>query len=84
MERDGEVIQIQHFRHHGDTICHPRSGYVTTKVHGTSTRGCNNNAIFSDIAIFMFPAVVVCRPRYSDRVKHQLVVHAKVQIWQHC
>ena len=35
------------FCHHGDTICHPTSGYVTTKLHGTSTCGCNNNAIFS-------------------------------------
>ena len=26
MARDGEVIQIQHFCHHGDTICHPQSG----------------------------------------------------------
>ena len=24
------------FCHHGDTICHPKSGYVTTKLHGTS------------------------------------------------
>ena len=35
MASDGEVIQIQHFCHHGDTICHPKSGYVTTKLHGT-------------------------------------------------
>ena len=48
VERDGEVIQRQHFFHHGDTICHPKSSYVTTKLHGTSTCGCNNNAIFSD------------------------------------
>ena len=34
--------------HHGGTICHPKSGYVTTKLQGPSTRGCNNNAIFSD------------------------------------
>ena len=32
---------------HGDTICHPKSGYVTTKLHGTSACGCNNNAMFS-------------------------------------
>ena len=31
MARDGEVKQRQHFCHHGDTICHPKSGYVTTK-----------------------------------------------------
>ena len=46
MARDGEVIQMQLFCHHGDTLCHPKSGYVTTKLHGTSTCGCNNNAIF--------------------------------------
>ena len=31
--RDGEVIQIQHFYHHGDTTCHPKSGYVTSGSH---------------------------------------------------
>ena len=55
MGRDGEVKQRQHFYHHGDTICHPKSGYVTTKLHGTSTCRRNNNAIFSDRAIFTFP-----------------------------
>ena len=29
MAMDGEVIQWEHFFHHGDTICHPNSGYVT-------------------------------------------------------
>ena len=48
MARDGEVIQRQHFCHHGGTICHPKSSYVTTKLYGMSTCGCNNNAIFSD------------------------------------
>ena len=57
MARDGEVIQMQHFCHHGDTLCHPKSGYVTTKLHGTSTCGCNNNAMFSGTAIFTFPTV---------------------------
>ena len=42
MTRDGEVIQRQHFCHHWDTICHPKSGYVTTKLHGTSTCGFNS------------------------------------------
>ena len=37
MARDGEVIQRQHFFHHGDTICQPKSSYLTTKLHGTST-----------------------------------------------
>ena len=35
--RDGDVIQRQHFCHHGGTICHPKSCYVTTERYGTST-----------------------------------------------
>ena len=54
MARDGEVIQRQHFCHHGDTSCLPKSGYVTTKLHGTSTCGCNNNAMFSGRAFSRF------------------------------
>ena len=52
------------FFHHGDTIFHPKSSYVTTKLNGMSTCGCNNNAICSDKAIFTFPTVDVglCRP----------------------
>ena len=61
--RDGEVIQRQRFCHHGNRSCHPKSVYVTTKLHGTSTCECNNNAIFSDRAIFTFSAVVLGRPR---------------------
>ena len=57
-----------------DQISHPKSGYVTTKLHGTC--GCNNNAMFSGRAIFMFPTVVVCRPRESGPGK-ALTVHAK-------
>ena len=33
MARDGEVKHRQHFFHQGDIICHPKSGYVTTKLH---------------------------------------------------
>ena len=33
MARDCEVIQRQHFCHHGGTICHPKLGYVTTGIH---------------------------------------------------
>ena len=28
MAMDGEVVQRQHFSHHGDTIRHPKSGFV--------------------------------------------------------
>ena len=51
------------FFHHGDTICHPKSSYVTTKLNGMSTCGCNNNAISSEKAMFTFPTVDLCRPR---------------------
>ena len=59
MGRDGEVKQRQHFYHHGDTIFHQKSGYVTTKLHGTSTCRRNNNAIFSDRAIVTLPTSAV-------------------------
>ena len=52
MTKDGAVKQRQHFYHHGDTICHPRSGYETTKLYGTSTCGRNNNTIFSEKKLF--------------------------------
>ena len=83
MARDGEVKQMKHLYHHGDTIRHPKSGYVTAKLHGTSSCRCNNNAIFSGRAIFTFPAVYVCRPRSSGRGE-ALVVHVKLERWQHC
>ena len=50
------------FFHHVDTMCRTKSRYVTTKLNGMSTCGCNDNAICSDKAIFTFPAVDVCRP----------------------
>ena len=54
---------LQDFFHHGDIICHPKSSYITTKLNGMSTCGCNNNAICSDKGIFTFPTVDACRPR---------------------
>ena len=48
MTKDCKVKQRQHFYNHRDIICYPESGCVTTKLHGTSTCPCNNNAIFSD------------------------------------
>ena len=56
--RDGELIKIQHSCHHVDIIRHPNSSYVTTKLYGTSTCGCNNNTIFSERTIFTFPTSV--------------------------
>ena len=33
MVRYSEVKQTHHCCHHGDTLCHPKSGYVTTTLH---------------------------------------------------
>ena len=46
MARDDELIQMQHFCHNGETNCRANLRYVTTKLYGTSTRGCNNKTIF--------------------------------------
>ena len=35
MGRDGEVKQRQHFYHHGDTICHPKSGSYRRRIPAT-------------------------------------------------
>ena len=61
--RDGKLVQMPHSSHHVETIRHPNSSYVTTKLYGTSTCGCNNNTIFSKIAILTFVTVDVCRAR---------------------
>ncbi len=49
--RDGKLVQMPHSSHHVETIRHPNSSYVTTKLYGTSTCGCNNDTIFSKRAI---------------------------------
>ena len=46
------------------------SGYVATKVHGTPTCGCNNNAIFSGRTVFTFPAIIVCRQSIGDSCQY--------------
>ena len=55
--RDGKLC------HYVETIRHPKSSYVTTKLYGTLTRGCNNNTIFSKRAILTFLTVDVCSAR---------------------
>ena len=61
--RDGKLVQMLHSCHHVETIRHPNSRCVTTKLYGTSTYGCNNNTIFSKRAILTFLTVDVCRAR---------------------
>ena len=78
MARDGELIKTQYFCHHADTICHPNSCYVTTKLYETSACGCNNNMIFPNEQFSCFlPSTYVawqCR---------SLGNAAKVARWQH-
>ena len=50
--RDGKLLQMPHSCYHVDTIRHPNSSYVTTKLYGTSRCGCNNNTIFSKKSYF--------------------------------
>ena len=59
--RYGKLVKMPHSCHHVETIRHPNSSYVTTKLYGTFTCGCNNNTIFSKRAILMFLTVDVCR-----------------------
>ena len=61
--RDGKLVQMLHSCHHVETIRHPNSSYLMTKLYGTSTCGCNINTIFSKIAILTFLTVDVCRAR---------------------
>ena len=55
--RDGKLLKMPHSCHHVETICHPNSSYVTTKLYGMSTCGCNNNTIFSKILTFLTAGV---------------------------
>ena len=55
--RDGTLIQMSHSCHHVETILHPNSRYVTTKL--LSAGGYNNKIILSDRAILTFPTVDV-------------------------
>ena len=32
--RDGKLVQMLHSCYHVETICHPNSSYVTTKLYG--------------------------------------------------
>ena len=61
--RDGKLLQMPHSCHHVETMRYPNSSYVTTKLYGTSTCGCNINAIFSKRAILTFLTVDVCCAR---------------------
>ena len=62
---------MQHFYHHGDTICHIERLHVDAIIiYDLSAR-----------AIFTFPTVYVCRPRWPGRFQ-ALAMHAKVSRWR--
>ena len=50
--RDGKLVQMPHSCYQVETIRHPNSSYVTTKLYGTSTCGCNNDTIYSKKSYF--------------------------------
>ena len=59
--RTGELIQMQHSCHHGDTVCHPNSSYITTELYGTSACGCNNTVIQPELFSRFLPSTHVGR-----------------------
>ena len=66
MAKDGELTQTQYFCHHADTIYHPNSSYVTTKLYETSACVCNNNIIFQNELFSRFlPSTYVAWQRRS-------------------
>ena len=77
------LVQMPHSCYHVETIRHHNSSYVTTKLHGTSACGCNNNTIFSKTAILTFLTVDVCRARQPGGGL-ALIMHPKVAIWRYC
>ena len=92
MARDGELIQTQDFCHHADTIWHPNSSYVATKLYETLACGCNNNTIFQNELFLRFlPSTYVAwqRRSLSDAAKvarwwHRLIHHfscLKFRFW---
>ena len=78
MARDGELIQTKYFCHHADTICHPNSSYLTTKLYETLECGCNNNTTFQNELFSRFlPSTYVAWQRRS------LGDAAKLARWRH-
>ena len=59
MGRDGEVKQMQHFYHHGDTICHPNN----VRVHLWLITSFNKR--FNKIAIQGVPQMAVDKEAIS-------------------
>ena len=70
MARDGEIIQGQHFFHREGTICHPKSGYVTTKLHGTST--CSSSSTMRFIHINEY--------EYMNNYVQYIILHTRIRM----
>ena len=62
MARDGEIIQRQHFLSSRRHNLPSKSGYIMTKLHGTSTCGCHFNPMFSELFSRFLP------PSYAGHV----------------
>ena len=60
-----KIKQRQHFFHYGDTICHLRPGYVTTKLHGTCTADATIMRSFQTELFSSFLPATLIWPRRS-------------------
>ena len=77
MARGGDIIQSHHFCHYGDTICHPVSGYVTAKLHGTFTADATKMRYFQRELFSRFlPSTYAGHVNLA--AEKALAVHAKV------
>ena len=71
------------FFHHGDTICHPKSGYLTTKLHWMSIVDATIMRSFQTELFSCFLPVA-----YSGHINLAATqpwqFQAKVPRWRHC
>ena len=80
MARDGKVKQRQHLYHHGDTICHPKSGYVTTELHGKSTcRSLGSSCQTGNMAALLNSLFVVFKISFLP--KYRVIYYDYIVKW---
>ena len=83
MARDGELIQMQYFFHHRDTICHPNSSYVTTKINDMKCRHVDVTIIRSFRKELFSRFLPSTYDGHVSLAAHSLGYAAKVAIWRH-
>ena len=71
MESDGEVIQRQHFCHHGDTICHPASDFSFSSENAFAS-GALHRTPLQGLTQRPRPPQLVNVGSYPCRVPHRI------------